>query len=219
MVRRTNRLNAIAMRVPKARGYYSDGLGLYLQVPRGHTKLDLPLLDQGEDAFEFRQANRMGHQAWSAAAVTLAQAREKATEYRRLLLDGKDPRDTRKAQRQQHQLDAAKAVTFQECAENYIEAHRAEWKNPKHADQWANTLATYAYRYSVRVPFRRSTRIGVGRPETHLGTKHETADRVRQRISKVLGSATSLKLRTGDNPARWTDHLEHHLAKISKEDE
>ena len=37
----------------------------------------------------------------------------------------------------------AKLMTFDQCASAYIEAHRAGWKNAKHADQWANTIATY----------------------------------------------------------------------------
>ena len=35
--------------------------------------------------------------------------------------------------------------TFKKTATAYIEANRAGWKNPKHAQQWENTLATYAY--------------------------------------------------------------------------
>ncbi|MGC1234154.1 MAG: hypothetical protein WA838_05730, partial [Xanthobacteraceae bacterium] len=36
-------------------------------------------------------------------------------------------------------------ITFKQCAERYIDAHRAGWKNAKHAAQWRSTLATYAY--------------------------------------------------------------------------
>ncbi|WP_371318115.1 hypothetical protein [Pseudomonas sp. PDM31] len=37
-----------------------------------------------------------------------------------------------------------KSVTFQDVVNDYIEAHRAGWKNVKHAQQWTNTLTTYA---------------------------------------------------------------------------
>src|SRR5690606_40372333 len=35
--------------------------------------------------------------------------------------------------------------TFSECATAYIEAKAPEWKNPKHRQQWENTLSQYAY--------------------------------------------------------------------------
>ncbi|WP_323123436.1 phage integrase central domain-containing protein [Burkholderia alba] len=36
-------------------------------------------------------------------------------------------------------------MTFTQYAEAYIEARSAEWANPTHAQQWTNTLKTYAY--------------------------------------------------------------------------
>jgi hypothetical protein len=47
-------------------------------------------------------------------------------------------------------------------------------------------------------------------------TKTETASRVRGRIEKVLDRAKALKLRAGDNPARWTSHLHQLLPKRSQ---
>ena len=41
--------------------------------------------------------------------------------------------------------------------------------------------------------------------------KPETASRVRGRIEKVLDRAKALGLRSGENPARWTGHLERAL--------
>src|SRR5262249_38961165 len=40
-------------------------------------------------------------------------------------------------------VEAAKAMTFADCATAYINAHEAGWRNPKHRQQWKNTLATY----------------------------------------------------------------------------
>jgi hypothetical protein len=36
-------------------------------------------------------------------------------------------------------------MTFAQCAQAYIAAHRAAWKNEKHAAQWPYTLKTFAY--------------------------------------------------------------------------
>ncbi len=46
--------------------------------------------------------------------------------------------------------------------------------------------------------------------------KPETASRLRGRIEKVLGWATAMKYRTGDNPATWKGALSHLLPPISK---
>ncbi len=35
--------------------------------------------------------------------------------------------------------------TFERCALGYIDSHRAGWKNAKHAQQWTNSLTTYAF--------------------------------------------------------------------------
>jgi integrase len=44
----------------------------------------------------------------------------------------------------------------------------------------------------------------------------ETASRVRGRIENVLGWATVHHYRSGDNPARWSQHLEHALPTRSE---
>ncbi len=69
------------------------------------------------------------------ALVTLAEARAKALECRKSLVDDVDPIEARKAKRAQQRLEAAKSVTFDFCADAYIASHRAGWKNAKHADQ------------------------------------------------------------------------------------
>jgi integrase len=46
--------------------------------------------------------------------------------------------------------------------------------------------------------------------------KPETASRLRGRLEQVLGWATINGYRSGDNPARWTGHLQHLLPPTSK---
>jgi integrase len=46
--------------------------------------------------------------------------------------------------------------------------------------------------------------------------KPETASRLRGRIEKVLGWATAMKYRSGDNPAAWDGALSHLLPPLSK---
>jgi hypothetical protein len=53
-------------------------------------------------------------------------------------------------------------------------------------------------------------------PAADLEHKTETASRVRGRIEKVLDRAKALKLRSGENPARWTGHLDQVLPAKSQ---
>src|SRR4051794_16103460 len=81
----------------------------------------------------------------SVELVPLAEAREKAHEARRALLDKLDPLVARAAAREQARVLAAQSMTFAQCAERMIASHEAGWRNPKHRAQWKSTLATYAY--------------------------------------------------------------------------
>jgi hypothetical protein len=82
--------------------------------------------------------------------ISLAQAREKAADARRVRLDGHDPIEVKRASRAAARLDAAKAISFDAAATAYIKSHSDGWKNTKHAAQWTATLTTYASLYSAR---------------------------------------------------------------------
>jgi hypothetical protein len=98
-----------------------------------------------------------------------------------------------------------------------IESKRPGWRNPKHRQQWPNTLKTYVYPKLGALDVQTvdtDAVLDVLRPI--WSTKTETASRVRQRIEAVLDYATAIRARTGDNPARWKGHLDHLLPKPSK---
>ena len=140
--------------------------------------------------------------------ITLARAREKAMEARRLVKEGRDPLAER---------SRGTALTFKAAAEALIESKRPGWRNAKHAAQWGSTLETYAYPVLGRLDVKgvdTQAVLDVLRPI--WTTKPETASRVRQRIEAVLDYAAAVGARTGDNPARWRGHLDNLLAKPSK---
>jgi integrase len=140
--------------------------------------------------------------------ITLARARERALDARRLVVDRTDPLSSRVR---------AKVLTFQAAAEALIDSKRPGWRNAKHASQWGSTLSTYVYP-TLGASDVRSVNVdgvlNVLRPV--WSTKPETASRVRQRIEAVLDYATAIGARSGDNPARWRGHLDHLLPKTSK---
>lgn len=89
-------------------------------------------------------------------------------------------------------------MTFDQCAEAYITAHRPSWKNAKHADQWTNTLATYASPVFGQLPVAAiDTGLVVKCLNPIWGSKTETATRLRGRIESILGWATTSGYRTG----------------------
>lgn len=108
-------------------------------------------------------------------------------------------------------------MTFKDAAERYIAAHRAGWRNAKHAAQWGATLKAYAEpiigESSVQT-------IDVGLVlkllEPIWSKKPETASRVRGRIESILDWATARGLRRGENPARWRGHLDKLLPARGK---
>jgi integrase len=153
-----------------------------------------------------------GDGAWAAP-----HARAKARELRKQVLDGEDPIAARDARHQAAAMASATGMTFQACAEAYIEAHRAGWRNPKHAAQWPSTLQTYAYPVFGSLPVQAvDTGLVMKAVEPLWATKTETASRVRGRIESVLDWAAARGYRDGQNPARWRGHLENLLPARSK---
>ena len=194
----------------KAPGRYAVGFGAYLQISGNSGR---------SWVFRYQQAGRARHIGLgSAAEVTLAQAREKALQYRRLLRDqGIDPLASRAANRAKAALDAAKGITFKECASRYIAAHEAAWRNAGHREQWPASLGAYVYPVFGDLPVSAvSTALVTKALEPIWAVKTETASRIRGRIEAVLDWAKARGYRDGENPARWRGHLENLFPARSK---
>jgi len=148
--------------------------------------------------------------------VTLAEAKDKAERLRIAIRDGADPSAEKQKVREAARVET-KVPSFAECARNYIAAHEASWKNEKHRAQWSSTLETYAYPIIGSMPVDRVT---VNDVVTILQpiwtTKAPTAGNLRGRIDKVLGWATAMQYRSGDNPAARDGPLSHLLPSLSK---
>jgi integrase len=224
MTRAIGRLTALKVEKAKQPGMYADGGGLYLRVTREGTK-----------SWVFRFMLN-GRPRWMGigplALYGLQEARGKALDARRLRHEGVDPIDARRALRAQERLEAAKAMTFEQCAESYIKAHRAGWRNAKHAAQWEATLATYAEPIIGVLPVQavdtglvmkvleQEVRYAPDKPTAPLWTaRPETASRLRGRMESILDWAKVRGYREGENPARWRGHLDKLLpprAKVRK---
>ena len=150
-------------------------------------------------------------------AVSLSEAREKAREMHSGLREGRDPVAPRKQQRMVLAAQAAAEKTFRWCAEEFLRAKASEWSNPKHKQQWENTLETYAMPHlgQLNVSLIDLPHV-LACLEPIWHSKNETASRLRGRIESVLDWAAVRKYRKGENPARWKGHLDKVLAAPAK---
>jgi integrase len=209
MARQINRLTPRAVAAKRKPGYYADGGGLYLQVKESGAKSWILRFMLNGRAREMGLGGIMDKE--------LAKARGDAQEARNLVRDGVDPIDARGAEKKRMALDVARSMTFAQCAATYIEAHKAGWKNAKHASQWTATLETYCGPVFGAQPVQAvDTALVCKVLEPMWQEKPETATRLRARIERVLDWATVRGYRDGDNPARWRGHLDKLLPMLKK---
>ena len=209
MPRQVRRLSALAVSRARKRGMYPDGNGLYLQVTKPGVR---------SWVYRYMLNGTPRHMGLGPLdAVTLADARVKALDARRLRLAGVDPINARKDALADARLEAARSITFKDAAERYMEAHKAGWRSAKHRDQWRATLKTYAYPVFGTLSVQAvDVALVMKVLEPIWGTRTETASRVRGRIESVLDWAAARGYRLGENPARWRGHLQNLLPRRSK---
>jgi integrase len=201
MGRGIQKLSARSVAAASERGYYGDGGGLFLRVgPSGNKSW----------VFRFAMNKRPREMGLGAlTSVSLQAARVKAAECRALVANRVDPISARKSDEACPTFDAATTI--------FIDSNKAGWKNAKHADQWRNTLATYASPKIGHMLVRDIQTADVMRVLSPIWqSKTETASRVRQRVEAVLAWAQVHGHRDTDNPARWRGHLDKILPKPSK---
>lgn len=189
--------------------YIKVGTGLLLQVSKsGSTSWILRYKVGGK-----RREAGLG----SYPGVSLATAKQEAERLRLQRNEGADPIEVRRQKRAAEKAEESAAVTFKKAAEQYIDSHRAGWRNQKHAWQWTRTLEMFAYPKIGEKPVGDITTADVLACLTPIWTtKPETAVRVRNRIELVLDAAAAQDQRDGANPARWRGHLDKLLPKRSK---
>lgn len=193
------KLTAVAVRALNQPGMHSDGQGLYLQVQAaGQRSWIHRYTRQG-------RTRDMGLGAFPL--ISLAEARQRRDANRVLLVQDVDPLDAKRAAATP--AEAPAGLTFRDAAERYIADQMAGWRNPKHGQQWRNTLATYAHPI---IGDMACCEVSVRDVEAVLRpiwqSKPETAQRVRGRIEAVISAAHA---REGwaayRNPATWRDNL------------
>jgi integrase len=199
-------------------GRYADGGGLYLAVSENGAK---SWMFFWKAVSERKRGKYKGQTMLTRHAVglgpfqdvSLADAREKATELRTKL---------REARREGGDVVAAvkrkpkASMTFGQATETFIQSREADWKHPKHRQQWRNSMATYAAPINDLSVAVVETAEVMECLKTIWATKREAARRVRSRIETVLDWAKANGYRQGENPARWRGHLNKLLRRYPK---
>ena len=201
--RARNKLNVKQVAAITATGIYSDGGGLYLRVrPLGRSWFYIGTID----------GTRVELGLGSAIDISLSKAREKAFEVRSMILDGKDPRSERSNAKAKQNPDNLFGVFAMKLVDDIEDG----FKNPKHRQQWRNTLTTYAQPLFKLQIAKIKTDDVLSVLQPIWLTKPETASRLRGRIERVLDAAKVKGLWSGENPARGRGHLDLLLPKRSK---
>lgn len=184
-----------------------DGGGLWL-VTKGHGRYWI---------FDYRFAGRRRELGLGPLhSVGLADARQKAEAAREMVRQGIDPIEHRHGVEAIAEAKAKTEVkTFGPYADDFVDAavKAGRWRGAKTEAGWRNTMTVHAG------PIRETALAEIGVPHVLSvlrplwGVKQETAEKLRERIERVLDSAMVEGLRAGENPAAWKGNLEHVLHK------
>jgi integrase len=190
------RLTALSIKSAEPGKKHGDGNGLFLLVKDSGARswvlriqADGKRRDFGLGAVDLSprspEATRLAEQIpiLDRRLLTLAEAREKAAVFRRMIMAGIDPIEERKK---------AKAVipTFEQAARDCHEALKDGWRNARHRASWLSGLEAYAFPSIGSKPVNTVDSPMVRDALAPIWLeKSETANRVLQRIGAVLDFA------------------------------
>ena len=192
------------------------GGGLYLTITsKGSASFGLRYQMSG-------RRRLIGLGAYNSKTNSLAHANRAAAKCRALISDRIDPIEARLRLRAQTEAESeysgdSQSRDFETVAWEVIDFKKVAWKNPKHHQQWANTLKTYVFPVIGNISVAEVTTEQVLSILHPLWTsKTETATRVRSRIELILDFAIARQWREKANPARWRGHLASILPSPEK---
>ena len=202
MPKKAKGLTARQVETMKTPGDHADGNGLYMRVKPSGMKTWL---------FRYQvNGHRHAMGLGSTRLKSLAQAREKSCELALKISDGIDPIQERKV------LERKTSITFMDAAARYIKVMRPSWKNVKHAQQWQNTLDKYCIPIADLPVDKIDSYLVMQCLEPIWAVIPETASRIRGRMEKILDWSRVNGYREGENPARWSGHLDQSLPRKTK---
>lgn len=187
------KLSARKVEVIREPGLYPDGDNLYLRVRKGGARYwALRITVEGT-----RREFGLG----PYPTFSLADARNKAREWKRHIFEGRDPRE----------IERRDGLTVERAARDFFEAQRAAW-SPGHASRWWGMMESHL------LPAIGKRHLGDVTPVSLLDVfgplwvgQHETAKRLLQRLGAVYEHASAAGRYDGQNP---TAGLRRALPKV-----
>jgi integrase len=178
-------------------GRHSDGGGLYLTIDTGeHARRAWSFMYRERGTGRRKELGLGSAKGANRAGLTLAEARTKAADVRKLLSQGKDPKKEKEVER-------GSKETFGPFADTYLKTILPGLKGRTAEADWKRDL-------EVRCKPIRSKRLADISTNDVLAilsplwmTINRTARETRSRVERVLDAAESKGLRSGRNPAMW----------------
>ncbi|WEQ55145.1 integrase arm-type DNA-binding domain-containing protein [Komagataeibacter nataicola] len=198
-----------ALQVSRHRdGSICDGGGLWLVASGGARLWEMRYTSPATGK---RRQMSLG----SYPGLSLAGARDRAVDLRRMIKEGTDPLVERAKEKAARKME--QGGTFAEVAQRYITEQAPAWKDRKAAATWAGSLANHVFPVFGDRPIKdvdTDDVLSALRPIWKDRT--ETAGRLRGRMERILDYARVMGWREGENPARWRGHLSALLPAPSK---
>jgi integrase len=186
-------------------GRHGDGGGLALIVSKSPDgSLNRKYI------FRFTWQGKPTECGMGGYGTTLAEARAKATEARRMVRTGINPVEAKRAAKRH-----VATPTFGKCALDLIRSKESSWRSDVHRRQWRESVETHAAPIWDLPVDAIDTAAVLGVLQPKWQATPETASRVRGRIEAVLDAARAKGFIAPNeaNPARWKGHLDHLLPK------
>jgi integrase len=178
------KLSATRVKALRDPGRYSDGDGLHLFISKTGGKSWVLRITVG--------GRRRDIGLGGYPAVSLAQARKRASDNREAIGDGRDPVAYKRR---------PATPAFSEAAHAVHQANKPRWRNERHALAWIQTLQRHAFPEIGDKPIDDIGRADVLKVLTPIWTtRPETARRVRQRMRTIFRWAIANELMEA-NPA------------------
>jgi integrase len=195
--RQLHKLSARKAETTLEPGRHSDGGGLYLAIETGdHARRAWVFMYRERSTGRRRELGLGSAKGPKRAGLTLAEARTKAADVRKMLAHGKDPKEERVVERGSND-------TFGSFADAYLKTVLPGLKGHSAEADWRRDI-------EVRCKPIRSKRLGDVATNDVLivlsplwMTINRTARELRSRIERILDAAESKGLRSGKNPAIW----------------
>jgi integrase len=195
--RQLHKLSARKAETTMEAGRHSDGGGLYLAIETGdHARRAWVFMYRERGGGRRRELGLGAAKGPKRSGLTLAEARTKAADARKMLAQGRDPKKERVVER-------GSAETFGAFADTYLKSILPGFKGGKAEADWKRDV-------QVRCNSIRAKRLGDITTNDVLAilsplwmTINRTARETRSRIERILDAAESKGLRAGKNPAMW----------------